>query len=728
MTKNAKESFASTIAKANKREAKRLILEATPEQLAALDARPARRPTGWARVREEQRKIAKQRSLEGRDIGAIPDVLKPRRRNRAAKSFEYFCRAYFAGVFTLKWSEDHLRVLAKTERAILDGGLFSVAMPRGSGKTSIAETAALWAILYGHRQFIALIGPSEEAAAEMMQSLKAELEQNDDLLADFPEVCFPVRALEGISNRTSGQLCQGRRTRILWTANQIVMPTIEGSAASGTTCKTCGITGRIRGLKFKTTSGESVRPDLVIVDDPSTDASARSASDNAKRENILAGAVLGLAGPGKKISGLVACTVIQRGDLADRILDPKIHPEFNGERCALVYKWPKNTALWDKYAELRAESFRTGGHGKAATSFYRKNRKAMDAGSRVAWPQRKHRDELSAIQHAYNLRIRDERAFFAEYQNDPLASETDQADLPTASELAAKVNGYDRRVAPLDAEKLVAFIDIQQNLLYWSTVAWSPSFTGYVVDYGTWPDQTARYFTLGQAKRTLGRAAPGRGLEASIFNGLEKCVAKLAARTVKRDDGAELRLSRVLIDANWGLSTETVYSFCRQSPHAGLVLPSHGRGVGASSIPFSEYKKKAGDLVGLNWRVPAIRGKRTVRHAIYDTNFWKSFLFSRFATGLGDPGALTLYKSGGDHHRLLADHLSAEYRVTVSGRGRAVDEWKLKPSKFDNHWFDCLVGCAVAGSIEGATLATIGADRTPPPKRRPRGRRVSYLQ
>jgi len=47
--------------------------------------------------------------------------------------------------------------------------------------------------------------------------------------------------------------------------------------------------------------------------------------------------------------------------------------------------------------------------------------------------------------------------------------------------------------------------------------------------------------------------------------------------------------------------------------------------------PFSDYKRKQGDRVGLNWRVPNVRGKRAVRHVIFDTNFWKSFVHARLA-------------------------------------------------------------------------------------------------
>ena len=74
----------------------------------------------------------------------------------------------------------------------------------------------------------------------------------------------------------------------------------------------------------------------------------------------------------------------------------------------------------------------------------------------------------------------------------------------------------------------------------------------------------------------------------------------------RRDDGAMVRVDRCLIDANWGVSTDVVYQFCRQSPFAGVLLPSHGRYVGASSIPFSEYKRKRGDRVGHNWRIPNV--------------------------------------------------------------------------------------------------------------------------
>jgi phage terminase large subunit GpA-like protein len=228
-----------------------------------------------------------------------------------------------------------------------------------------------------------------------------------------------------------------------------------------------------------------------------------------------------------------------------------------------------------------------------------------------------------------------------------------------------------------------------------------------VIDYGSYPDQQRPYYTLRDARRTLATELPRSGVEGAIYAGLENLTGAILHREWQRDDGAMLRIERCLIDANWGTSTDVVYQFCRQSVHATVVMPSHGRFVGASSQPFSEYKRRPGDRVGLNWRVPSIQGKRSIRHVIYDTNYWKSFVHARLAVPMGERSCLSLFGSHADQHRLLGDHLTAEYRVRTEGRGRSVDEWKMRPERSDNHFLDCIVGAAVAASMQGAQLPGI---------------------
>lgn len=664
-----------------------------------------RKPKGYEHSKAYAAAKSRERSLAGRDIGDIPKVADPERREQAKESFRFFCEAYFPQTFSLAWSADHLKVINKIEGAVLRGGLFAMAMPRGSGKSSLAECACLWAVLFGHRDFVCLIGASEIHAVEMLESIKTELESNDLLEEDFPEVCFPIHQLNGISNRCAGQLCQGERTHIGWTAREVVLPTIEGSDASGAIIKVAGITGRIRGMKFKRPDGRSVRPSLVVLDDPQTDESARSPSQCANRESILAGAILGLAGPGKKISGIMPCTVIRPGDMADRILDREKHPQWQGERTKMVYLFPENEKLWEKYGELLADGFKNGQGAEEAREFYREHREEMDEGAKIAWPERHNEDEISAIQHAMNLRLQDEAAFFAEYQNEPVSDGEGLIGLITPDEIVAKTNGIKRGMIPLQATHLTAFIDVQQKLLYWMVVAWEEDFTGYVVDYGTYPEQNHRYFILRDVRKTLATARRNAGLEGQIYSGLERLTEEILGREWRRDDGAAMSVERCLVDANWGQSTDVVYQFCRQSVHSAVLIPSHGRYVGASSIPFSDYRRKAGEQVGHNWRIPSVRGRRAVRHVIYDTNYWKSFVHARLQVAMGDRGCLSLFGRDPVAHRLLSEHLCAEYRVQTEGRGRTVDEWKIRPEQFDNHWLDCLVGAAVAGSMEGVGLS-----------------------
>ncbi len=674
-------------------------------------------PRTYEDVKEAARKRNAEISKAGRDIGGLPGVVNSERKEKARTDFRFFCESYFPLTFHLPWSKDHLKVIAKIEQAVLHGGLYAMAMPRGSGKTSIAECACVWAILYGHREFVCLIGSDEGHALDMLDSVKMELDGNDLLLEDFPEAVYPIHMLDGIAHRANGQLFRGERTHIGWTAREVVLPTIPSGKGSGAIIKVAGITGRIRGMKFKRPDGRSARPSLVVLDDPQTDESARSPSQCANRESILAGAVLGLAGPGNKISGIMPCTVIRPGDMADRILDRDKHAQWQGERTKMVYSFPKNEKLWDKYAEIRAESLRSEKGLSEATEFYRAHRAEMDEGAEVAWPERYNHDELSAIQHAMNLKLQDEAAFFAEYQNDPLPEEEGDQDIMTADQIAAKVNGLKRREVPIGCSHLTAFIDVQQKLLFYVVCAWEDDFTGYVIDYGAYPDQKRGYFTLRDARRSLAHITPRAGLEGAIYAGLEKLTEQLLSREWKRDDGAMLRIERCLIDANWGQSTDVVYQFCRQSSHSAVLMPSHGKFVGASSRPLGEYRRKPGDRVGLNWRIPNVKGRRAVRYAIYDTNWWKSFLHARLAVTMGDKGCLSLFGREGAAHRLFAEHVTAEYRVQTEGRGRRVDEWKMKPERFDNHWLDCLVGCAVGASMQGATLLGATEKATQKPNR-----------
>lgn len=654
----------------------------------------------YDRHRQETAKARKEASEEARDIGDIPPVENPERRAEAERALEFFLRTYFPSTFNLAWSEDHRRILDRAETAAGEGGLFAFAMPRGSGKTTIAELAALWAIITGRREFVLFIGSDEASSLQSLENLKVELETNELLLADFPETVYPIVKLEGIPHRCNGQTYRGERTYIGWTAKELVLPTIPGSKASGGVIKATGLTGRIRGMSYKRADGKKVRPSLAILDDPQTDDSAKSPSQVDQRERIVNGAVLGLAGPGRKIAAFMPCTVIAPDDLADRFLNRQRHPAWQGERTKLVYQFPTNEKLWDQYRQIREESLRAGNGITQATEFYVANREAMDAGSKVAWPARFNPDEVSALQNAMNLRFNNEAAFFAEYQNEPQLDAI-EADLLPAVEIAQKLNGASRGVVPIGYNHLTAFCDVQGKLLYWMVCAWGDGMGGAIVDYGTFPDQKRQYFTLADAKRTLAREFPTAAMDGQIYQGLGRVCEHLLEREWQRADGAALRITRMMIDANWGESTDTVYAFCRATKHAAIVMPSHGKYVGASTTPFDQYRKGPGEVLGHHWMIPAVKARRAVRHVLIDTNYWKTFVHQRLKLVVGDKLALSLFGRDPNAHQMISEQLASEYRVRTTGRGRTVDEWKQKPGRPDNHGLDCLVGCAAGASMLG---------------------------
>lgn len=662
-----------------------------------------------------ERKAAQSRA--GRDIGKLPPPEDPERRQRAHDSFLAHCETYHAEAFTLDWSEDHLAVIQDIDQAGRKGLLKAFAMARGSGKTTLSEIACEWVLLHKLRRFAMLVGADESAAAMNLASIRTTLETNELLLADFPEVCLPIVAMEGVAQRRL--LCEGEAVTLRLTGNAIELPYIKGTIAQGGVLRVGGITGRIRGAKAKLPSGDTIRPDFVMIDDPQTDESARSPSQVAQRERIVAGAILGLAGPAKKIAGIMPCTVIRPDDMADRILDRKLHPEWNGQRTSMLRSMPSDAAmqLWSEYADTLHDCLRDTGDIEPATAYYLQHREAMDDGAEASWEARYNEDEASAIQHAMNLYLRDRAAFQAEYQNQPAADDSKgSVPLVSSKDLSERVNGLRRNEVPLGHDIVTGFIDVQQACLWWMTCSWRADFTGAVINYGTWPEQGRKYFTLREVSKTLQKAKPGAGLEGAIHNGLQSLCTDLFEQPAVREDEVPMAPRLVLVDANWGQSTEVVREFCRRSRWAGTVMPYHGRFIGATSRQIAEYAKRKGERKGHHWKSSVIS---RLLHVLADVNFWKSMVHERLAVPFGDIGNLSMFGDERDH-RLLRDHLLAETRTRVTANNRTVDEWKLPPNKPDNHWLDCLVGCAVAASVMGAELP---AWRNLQPRKKARRRR-----
>src|SRR5262249_29213297 len=104
---------------------------------------PTAQPAGdYAAYRDRQADISRARSTKGREIGPLPGIADPQRKTRCRASLLEFCRTYFPKRFKLAFSTSHRTAIERMEACTDAGRLFACAMPRGAGKTTIAECAA----------------------------------------------------------------------------------------------------------------------------------------------------------------------------------------------------------------------------------------------------------------------------------------------------------------------------------------------------------------------------------------------------------------------------------------------------------------------------------------------------------------------------------------------------------------------------------------------------------
>lgn len=179
-------------------------------------------------------------------------------------------------------------------------------------------------------------------------------------------------------------------------------------------------------------------------------------------------------------------------------------------------------------------------------------------------------------------------------------------------------------------------------------------------------------------------------------------------------------LARIVIDAGW--ETDVVRLFIRQSAHRDILIPSKGIGIGPGQAAMADYRKRPGEKIGDGW-ILGSAGPDRLRLLRYDANLWKSRIADALNRPMGSPGGVVLFGDRPVEHELIASHLSSEYPTRTEAKGRAVDVWTRRPDR-ENHWLDCLVGAAVAASVEGLSpLAAIGG-AAPKPKRK----RVSFSE
>lgn len=625
------------------------------------------------------------RSVAARaEIGPLPECLNAVRREAAGNSIAAFGVSYcmatddWGGLLIREPSEELRNYAADLQSSILGAGFLHIRLPRSGGKTTWAKIALLWGVVYGHLRYPVLFGASDRLASSTLDDIWELLEFSPAFGEDFPEVAVPVRMLDGKFQRAQTQTVDGERTAIRKTHDTIAFPRVAGSAASGAMISARGAGAAVRGLVRGST-----RPDFALLDDIQTREDALSAVTTGKLSDWIQGDVLGLAGA-RQMAVIMTSTPIVDGDLSSIYSDQARFPAWRTVSHPLVRRWPDAVDDWDTYADMWRDAMRDGDPAhREATRYYEAHRERMDAGASVFDPGAYDgRVELSAIQHAVNLRLRGgEAAFEAEYQLNPPRLAT--VVKLTAEQVKAACNGAPRGVLPAGTLVPLAFVDVMADAgIMWSVIAFGPQQVAAVIDYGRWPERG----------RLVPENAPPRDVERAVAQGVAGVLDRLLSSTYQRAGGGLVRNHAVWIDHGW--QTRVLVS-----------LAALYRGRGHSNVwtckgwPSAAYGDGTGrNVVARGWQVD-FRERDGTRFAAQNSDHWRETAQRAFLGLPLQPGTISLWGDKPAAHGEFADHMSAETLAdkAVSARGVEMYRWTSKPGAI-NHWLDTTSGCLAAAS------------------------------
>lgn len=655
--------------------------------------------------RESQRVKMNERRKSARDV-VIGQVVNPARRVACLADPTLFLSTYFPEVFFNEWTDGQREMIRTVVESAKYGTSQAVAAPRGDGKTKIVEGVIVYAVLAGLIRFPVIVASDAKASLRILNNLKWLLSDPRHLIGeDFPEVCDPIKALEGETRRAPKQTVNGTPTNIGWSKEFIRLPTLAGSPCSGAIIYPLSIEGGIRGLAMG-----AERPDFVLIDDPETRESASSSYQVGIREETIDRDIAGLKGQKGRI-GMVALVTIQTSfSLAARLTDRSIKPAWNGIRRGMIASWPKRTDLWEEYMHRRRQGQEQGDRfASDATQFYIANREAMDEGSVVTNPHRYMKDlgpdgqplEVSALQACYNF-ICDKgiESFRCEYQNDPTSNDEAETAQLSARSIEGRASFLSQGELPPNCIGVTCGIDVGKYACHWTAIGWRENGEGHIIDYGvaevhgTDPNAT---------RQTIERA-----VQATLSQWHEQ----IACRSWVGADHITRTTDMVLVDTGDGPLTEAIYQWIKGLPQEPRICASkgYGHGQGAKPRTFGKDARSAPRIDGQHW-FAQLQLDAGVWLYHLDANFWKLWTHERFAVTLAPAGeptpySLSLFKGTKTrHHHSYARHIVAEeYREEfVAGKGMRRG-WVQ--TNANNHWLDSTyMACAAAGMLKLFTIS-----------------------
>lgn len=631
--------------------------------------------------------------------------------------------------YTYEFTEQQREMIAAIRYAIQYGGDQAIAASRGEGKSTNCQRLLLKCALAGEVDYAMLFGANGSASRKALKNIKLPLATNTRLLADYPEICVPIRALENAPQRANTQRACGYRhdtgerygpvlLGYTWCGDAIMFPRTPGCKASSAIIETIGLDGGVRGA-----NANGRRPRIAVIDDPDTRDSARSEDQAEKLEENIDAAIGGLGDQTHQIGRVILTTLQSRLSVSFKYTDPKQKPTFKGRRYRFlgtkksdgtIVGLPNRMDLWDEYIAMRKEDLQKRDdsgvdldpEARRAHQFYLDNREAMDSGAIVSNPNRYDssvladgsQKEVSALQHYYNkvCGLGPERVA-TEYDNDPPEETAIVESGITPHRIQKQVSGLPRKMIPNGCTVLTQGIDVRKVALHWVVRAWKPDGTGYVVDYGIHEVVGTTY-------------GSDEGVDAAVTKAIIARMTELKETDYRTEEGGVIPVDLTLVDAGW--RTDAVYAACLKIGTGIMPIMGFGKSSGCTQANFHDHFKRTADKKpGDGWFMSR---KGNIWLVCSDADRWKAWEHDRWMTSPDKAGCLFVWgiphedpsrmSSDQKGHIGYAHHITNEREVEEPIRGQLVRKWKLKSD--NNHYLDASCYANVAANMRGVRIAS----------------------
>ncbi len=600
----------------------------------------------------------------------------------------YYCRR----VLKHRPSKDLTEGLIRnTQNTILGGGQVVEEDGRGTGKTTwIAQIAAIWAILYGHRRYPLLISATAKQGRKNLRTIKRLIARSKAILQDFPAIAVPLQAIGGIAQRAAAQRYKGVPTDVEWVADQIRMPMCRDDAGvpldrgCGAIIGSIGIGGAVRG-----SNEDGQRPDFLIFDDPQTKKIAHSPKLVKDVINYIHQDALQLGGHDRVMSAFVTTTPQCYGDVATELTSQTKHPEWSVFIRPFVKQLPPNwrelaAEFCAEYADDQAEHDT---RFSRSTAWYKRNRAAFAGMETVDPLQYDPSLEVDVIHHVLNLRAKlGEQSFNAEIMMS--VADVDSEISIDADRVAKSVNGAPRGVCPPGTDSVVGFVDVNIRKgkgLSWGLVAFGPGRVAACIAYGRYPERGP------VCAPNASDLARNRAVAAAI----RVVVAKIANLRIRDAKGRSVSIRALGFDRGYlpGVVHRTLYVLRKTTP---IPFPM----VAVRGFPWNKFGVRKKDMLRRGDHVFATRsqyGEYLAEMAPY----WREIMQSGFLETPLMPGSFSLYGTNPAEHFEVANEICAEKLVrkyVVESRfGRSETAWDWI-EQGDNHYCDVFTGCFAIAS------------------------------